>query len=153
MKILAAFIILAIASCSSRKEVSESLLENLENVYYQKWVAGVQGGGSEIHFHVIFKEPLNKEQLLEKVQFETYEAIFEKISETKYLAKINTDQNDLNLDEDPVKEYGNKAPEESLKINEANLYFRIKGKEVIKNLQNVKEKPMIAFPSMNKQKN
>ncbi len=153
MKILLALITITIVSCSSSKEVSPNLSDNIESVYYQKWIAGVQGGGSGINFHVNLNSPLEENVKLEKVQFDTYEVAFEKISETEYIAKINTHQNDLILDENPKKEYGNEAPKVNLKPNEANLIFSINGKEVIHNLQNVKEKPMISYPTMNKQKN
>lgn len=153
MKILLAFILFIIVSCSSSKEVSTNLSENIESVYYQKWIAGVQGGGSGINFHVVFKNPLDKEQLLRKVQFQNYESTFEKISETEFLAKIKTHQNDLILDENPEKEYGNEATKINIRPNEANLIFRINGKEVIKNIKKVKEKPMIAYPSMERPKN
>ena len=148
MKLAITLFLLGIFSCSSLKEVPQDLSENIETVFYQKWVAGIQGGGSGINFHVIFKEPLDEEYTLDSVIFQTKNGIFEKISETEYLAKIDTHQNDLILDENPQKEYGNKAPEVKLKFGEANLYFKIKGKETIKNFQNVKEKPMLAYPSV-----
>lgn len=153
MKILLALITFTIVSCSSSKEVSANLSENIESIYYQKWIAGVQGGGSGINFHVNLNLPLEENIKLEKVQFDVYEVAFEKISETEYVAKMNTHQNDLILDENPQKEYGNEAPKVSLKSNEANLIFSINGKEVIKNIQKVKEKPMIAYPSMERPKN
>lgn len=153
MKILVALILFSLVSCSSSKEVSANLSENIESIYYQKWIAGVQGGGSGINFHVNLNLPLEENIKLEKVQFDVYEVVFEKISETEYVAKINTHQNDLILDENPKKEYGNEAPKVSLKSNEANLIFSINGKEVNKNIQNVKEKPMIAYPSMERPKN
>ena len=44
-------------------------------------------------------KPLYDDIELEKVSFQSYEGAFEKISETEYVAKINTHQNDLILDE------------------------------------------------------
>lgn len=157
MKILTALIVFAIASCSSSKVVKENIdFYEIDNAYYQKWVAGVQGGGSGINLHIIFKKPLNDDFELEKVSFQSYEGAFEKISETEYVAKINTHQNDLILDKNPIKEYGNKAStQDVLKTDEALLYFIIKskGKSLVGLAKNVKEKPMIAYPIMNKPKN
>ena len=156
MKILLTLITFTIVSCSSSKEVSANLSENIESIYYQKWIAGVQGGGSGINFHVNLNLPLEENIKLEKVQFDTYEGVFEKNSETEYVAIINTHQNDLILDENPKKEYGNEAPtEDVLKPDEALLYFRIKskGKYLVGLAKNVKEKPMIAYPSMERPKN
>jgi len=153
MKILVAIVLIGLLSCSSSKEVQQDISENINSVYYQKWVAGIQGGGRGINFYVNLKTPLSEGNTLDKVQFETYEAIFEKESEVRYVARIKIQQDDLILDENPQKEYGNKAPEVKLKPNEANLYFTIKGKQRVKNLQNVKEKQMLAYPSTNKEKN
>ena len=156
MKILVLLSLFGFFSCSSSKEIPEEISENIENIYFQRWVAGIQGGGSGINFHIVFKKPLDDNFELEKVSFQTYEGVFEKISETEYVAKFNTQQNDLTLDVNPEKEYGNKAPVENiLEPNEALLYFLIKsrGKYLVRSAKNVKEKSMIAYPSMNKQKN
>ncbi len=151
MKTIIAFILIGIVSCSSSKDKeNNSKFSEIEDVYYQKWIAGIRGGGSGINFHVSLKTPLEKDETLDKVQFETYETAFVKISDTSYVAyiKTNGNQNDLILDENPEKEYGNKAPEIKLKPNEANLFFTKNGKVFVKNLQNVKEKSMLAYPSV-----
>lgn len=151
MKVILAFILTALLSCSNSKELElQKASETIDSVYFQRWVAGIQGGGSGTNFHVNLKTPIEKDVTLEKVQFESYEASFVKISDTSYIAYIrtNSNQNDLILDENPEKEYGNKSPEINLKPNEANLFFTKNGKEFVKNLQNVKEKPMIAYPSV-----
>jgi len=162
MKVLFALMVFTMVSCSSSKEKSEyktnSTIEvsDIESAYYQKWVAGIEGGGSGINFHIVFKKPLDANFKLEKVNFQSYEGVFEKISETEYVAKFNTQQNDLTLDVNPEKEYGNKAPvEHILEPNEALLYFLIKsrGKYLARSVKNVKEKPMIAYPSMERPKN
>ncbi|MFT5755231.1 MAG: hypothetical protein ACI9FW_001991 [Flavobacterium sp.] len=153
MKLVITLLLFGIFSCSSSKEIPQDLSENIETVFYQKWVAGVKGGGSGINFHVVLKKPLVEEYKLEKVHFDSYEESFQKLSETEYIARIINHQNDLILDANPEKEYGNKAQEVKLKPGVAILYFKIKGKEIIKSFQNVKERPMIAFPSRNKEKN
>ena len=156
MKLIIALIFIGCISCSNSKDLElQKVSDTIDSVYFQKWTAGIKGGGSGINFHVNLKVPLENDEILEKVQFETYEATFVKKSETNYVAYIKTknNQNDLILDENPEKEYGNKAPIVKLKPNEANLFFRVNNKEIIKNLQNVKEKAMIPYPSMNKQKN
>ncbi|WP_339887222.1 hypothetical protein [uncultured Flavobacterium sp.] len=151
MKLIIALVLIGLVSCSNTKEFEiQKVSETIDSVYFQKWVAGIQGGGSGTNFHVNLKTPLEKDLILEKVQFESFEASFVKISETSYIAYIrtNSNQNDLILDENPEKEYGNKVSVENLKPNEANLFFTKNGKEFVKNLQNVKEKPMLAYPSV-----
>lgn len=153
MRYLALLILLSIFSCSFLKEGKTAGLQyEIDSVYYQKWIAGIQGGGSGIHFHVNFKKPLEGEVILEKVQFITYEAFFVKSSDTSYVAfiKTNLNQKDFILDENPEKEYGNEAPKSnSLKPDEALLYFYIpsRNKYVVRLAENVKEKPMLAYPS------
>lgn len=151
MKIIITFILIGIVSCSNSKDLElQKASDTIDAVYFQKWIAGVRGGGSGVNFYVNLKAPLQKDVILEKVQFESYEALFVKISDTSYVAYIKTDgnQNDMVLDSNPEKEYGNKAPIEKLKPNEANLFFTKNGEEFIKNIQNVKEKPMLAYPSV-----
>ncbi|NHN25718.1 hypothetical protein FIA58_008505 [Flavobacterium jejuense] len=164
-KIYIFFFSLSMLSCNCTKEVSNNENEIksnkssqkdflvVEEVYYQKWVAGIKGGGSGINFHVILKKPLKNGVILEKVQFESYEGQLIKQSETEYVANIKTNLNDLVLDEDPKKEYGNKAPLINLKPKEANLFYQVSGKVAIKNLENVQEKQMMAYPSMKLQNN
>lgn len=139
---------------SEKKEgTSQEFKLPIQEVYYQKWIAGVQGGGSGINFYVVLKAPLKKEIVLEKVQFESYEGLFIKQSDSVYIANIKTNLNDLVLDEDPKNEYGNKPPVAKLKSKEANLYYQVNRKEVIHNFKNVKEKEMLAYPSMKPQNN
>lgn len=154
MKILLVFISFTLVSCSASKEKEEAsdILE-IEEVYYQKWAAGVQEGGSGINFYLKLKKPLSNELVLEKLRFEAVEVPFKKENEIVYVAKITNPQNDLILDENPQKEYGNQIPIKRLKPNEAYLLFKMNSKVYAKHLQNVKEKPMIAYPSMNKPKN
>ena len=154
MRLVVVLFLLGLASCSTTKGKKEAsdLLE-IEEVYYQKWVSGVQEAGSGINFYLILKKPLSSELVLEKLRFEAVEVPFIKEKETVYVAKIINPKNDLILDENPQKEYGNQIPIKSLKPNEAYLLFKMNSKVYTKYLQNVKEKPMIAYPSMNKPKN
>jgi hypothetical protein len=153
MKTILAFFLMGSLSCSSSKEVTNNFLENIDTVFYQKWDAGVQGGGSGIDFHVTLKMPLSKEIVLENLRFGSVQVPFNKENETTYIAKIISQQKDLILDENSAKEYGNSLPIKSLKPNEAYLLFKMNSKIYSKHLENVKEKPMIAYPSMERPKN
>ena len=149
MKTILALLLLGIYSCSSSKEkLDTSELAEIEQVYYQKWVAGNENGGNGINFHVTFKKPLSSELVLENLRFGSVEVPFYKETETSYIAKIINSQNDLILNENPVKEYGNGLPIKSLQPNEAYLLFKMNSKTYSKHLENVKEKPMLAYPSV-----
>jgi hypothetical protein len=154
MRVLVVLFLLGLVSCATNKEKKGVIdLEEIKEVYYQKWVAGVQGGGSGIDFFVTLKQPLSAEIVLEKVQFENNEASFKKLAPTSYVARISTKMNDLILDENPKKEYGNTLNNNNLKQGEANLIFTKNAKVYSVHLKNVTEKPMLAYPSMEKPKN
>lgn len=154
MRVLVVMFLLGLVSCATNKEKNEVInLDEIKEVYYQKWIAGVQGGGSGIDFFVILKQPLSAEIVLEKLQFENIEVPFKKLSPTSYVARISTKENDLILDENPKKEYGNSLNNNNLKQGEANLIFTKNAKVHSTHLKNVTEKPMLAYPSMEKPKN
>jgi hypothetical protein len=155
-KIITLFFSLSFFSCGTCKEAIQStekiqLQEEIQEVYFQGWVAGVRGGGAGIGFYVNFKNPLKDNITLEKVHFRTYEASFNKVNDTNYIANINTGQNQrdeilVETDEKVKKEV--KASNINLKGNQAILFFKKDGKLYSKTIEDVKEKEMIAYPSM-----
>ncbi|VXB32239.1 conserved hypothetical protein [Flavobacterium sp. 9AF] len=158
---------ISIISCNSTKERvahqekvvviqennSQDTLLPIKELYYQKWVAGIKGGGSGIDFYIELKEALNKDIFLENVRYDVYDAIIEKISETSYVAHMRTPLNDMILDENPQKEYGNQAPATKLKTNEAIITFTVNNKRIVQKFENVKEKELLAYPSMKPKNN
>ena len=154
MKLISGLFLIALFSCASSKSNDKKLhLTEIKEAYYQKWVAGLEGGGSGINFYVILEKTLDNEITLISVQFHGQKALFEKTSETEYVAKMHSGQKDLIIDENPEKEYGNQSAIINLKSNEAILTFHKNGETFTKKVENVKEKPIIAFPSRNKEKN
>jgi hypothetical protein len=152
-KIMVLVTLIAFFSCKPAKETIQ--IKTIKEVSFEQWIAGVQGGGSGINFMVELNVPLADGVTLQKVQFQTYEAVFEKISDLKYITYIRTKINQLKLYEESNKEYGNEAPLPNfgLQSNQARLFF-IENKKIIQIVvDNVKEKPLLAYPSMNKPKN
>lgn len=141
----------------NRKENKITQEENipLEEIYYQKWVAGIQGGGAGITVYLNLKKPLDKAITFTKLQLKVYETTtIEKIDDLHYVARINTHTNDLKLEEDPKKEYGNEIPPKSdvnLKEGQVKIFFTKSGKSVFQLVEGVKEKEMLAYPSMRPQ--
>jgi len=152
-KILILLVSVIFASCNCTKETVAK--ETIKEVSYEQWVAGIQGGGSGINFMVELNKPLEEGVILEKVQFKTYEAVFEKNSDLLYVTYIRTKVNQLKLYEEGSKEYGNEPPlpDFGLKPNQARLFFNENGKTKEVLIDNVVEKPLLAYPSMNKPKN
>ncbi|MCU0349925.1 MAG: hypothetical protein MUF43_03735 [Flavobacterium sp.] len=153
MKKLALVLVsMIIISCNCTKKSVAN--ETIKEVSFEQWVAGVQGGGSGINFMVELNKPLEEGTTLEKVQFKTYEAVFEVKSELLYVTYIRTKVNQLQLYDDAKKEYGNEAPlpDFGLKTNQARLFFNENGKTKEVLIDNVIEKPLLAYPSMNQSK-
>jgi hypothetical protein len=142
-----------IISCNCTKKSVAN--ETIREVSFEQWVAGIQGGGSGINFMVELNRPLEEGITLEKVQFKTYEAVFEKNSDLLYVTYIRTKVNQLKLYEEGSKEFGNEPPlpDFGLKPDQARLFFKENGKTKEVLIDNVIEKPLLAYPSMNKPKN
>lgn len=131
-------------SCESQKKISESVTQSLAETYFEGWVSGVRGGGAGINFHVVFKTPLATETQLEKVVFKGKEAVFQTQDGLHYTAYIITKSGGKNMpDQEPVNE---PLPESTKAV----LYFKQNGKTKVHTIKNVKEKEMLAYPSMNK---
>ena len=61
MKVIIAFIVIGLISCSNSKELEiQKVSETIDSVYFQKWIAGIQGGGSGINFHCKSKSTFRK---------------------------------------------------------------------------------------------
>lgn len=140
--------------CSSKKEITTKSASDIEAVYFQKWVGGQELTGSGTNFHLKLKNPLEQDVSLVKVYFQNQEAIFEKENETTFIARFYSKppNQDLILDGDSTKEYGNKAPEITkpkfnLLPTEAILEFQNKNKTEQLKIINIKEKELIAYPS------
>ncbi|KIX21211.1 hypothetical protein SY27_10670 [Flavobacterium sp. 316] len=158
MRILINLFLISFLSCSSGKETTQDNDSiKIQEIYYQKWVAGIQGGGSGINVHLTLEEGLNEEITLDKLQIKDVETTtIQKTDDLHYVASLKTKLNQLTLDENPINEYGNEVPQEKeirLKEGQVKLFFTIGTKQFYKIIENVKEKPMIAYPSMNKSKN
>jgi len=154
MKVIFSCIIFAFFSCSSQKEISTQLPYEIESVYFQKWIGGQEQSGSGVNFHLTFKNALPQNTTLEKLYFQNKEGIFERESNVKYVGLIySKPQNqDLILDGESQKEYGNKAPEITqpkfeLQPNEAILEFRMGTEVRYYKIVDLKEKELLAYPS------
>ncbi|WP_223032287.1 hypothetical protein [Hanstruepera marina] len=156
------FTIIMLYNCKSAKETSntntivfeEKPSFELDKVYFQKWVAGVQGGGSGIHMYVLVKT--NKTHVeFDNVYFRGLKAklILGKIG---YLANFKTPLNqkkDIIMDADSKQEYGNKLPENdnhfpfTLQDNECVIQYTENGNVKFYKVEEVVEKKAEYYPS------
>jgi hypothetical protein len=151
------FFIIAISLtfCAMKQELQTEFPQKIKSVYFHKWTGGQEGTGSGTHFFIEFKKPLSGDIKLEKIYFQNQESRIEKVTKNRFVAHFyrkNKNQ-DLILDSDSLKEYGNKAPviEKSkfdLKANEAIIQYKKNNKTLFFKIINPKEKPMIAHPSI-----
>jgi hypothetical protein len=137
------FLILVI-SCSSQDKMIKKLVKD---VSYETWVAGVRGGGSGINFYVNLKTELSEEIELKKVIFRGHEVPFEKQDALHFIARIKTEGNQQKSDGDESQIYTSPKNALTLAKNEAILIFLKNGKEIRKTIKEVKEKPMLQYPS------
>jgi uncharacterized protein (DUF2267 family) len=162
------FFLLVISSCSSRKEPNNGELTNqiqntfpqeIKSIYVQKWIGGQELTGSGTNFYIEFQKPLSKEIQLQKIYFQNQEAILESESEAGFVAHFyQKPKKDIVLDVDPTKEFGNEPPEIikpkfSLQPNQAIIEYKINNKTLLFKISNIKEKELIAYPSMGRPKN
>ena len=155
-KLFTFFLSIVLLSCGSSKTDIQKLEDQtqIKEVYSQAWVAGVRGGGAGINVFVNLNSPFEEDLVLEKIQFKTYEASFEKTNELSYVARIDTSQNKLktiNIEvTDAEEETVVSKPKINLKEKQAILFFSKEGKMYSKIIENVEEREMIAYPSMRK---
>lgn len=158
--IVLSMILFGCTNCGGSKANSEnkSLEKNppftISNAYFQKWVAGVEDGGSGINLYFAVED--NKEAVkISRVYFRNQ--IFDvnglAVKGNNYTARFNTEKrNDVVMDSDPIKEAQNTPPDPfpfSLTENEAVISYEINGDMCFYKISNIEEKPMLAYPGSN----
>jgi len=142
--ILILFVSATLISCNSTETIAQ---ENNLSASYETWVAGVRGGGSGVNFYVNLKTELSEEIELKKVIFRGHEVPFEKQDALHFIARIKTEGNQQKSDGDESQIYTSPKNALTLAENEAILIFFKNGKEIRKTIKEVKEKPMLQYPS------
>lgn len=142
--ILILFVSATLISCNSTETIAQ---ENNLSASYETWVAGVRGGGSGVNFYVNLKTELSEEIELKKVIFRGYEVPFEKQDALHFIARIKTEGNQQKSDGDESQIYTSPKNALTLAENEAILIFLKNGKEIRQTIKEVKEKPMLQYPS------
>lgn len=141
MKIIALFAIafLNLISCSSNK-VHQETKHYFEKITYQNWVGGVKGtGGGTIINIKLFKSIPENTQLI-KIQFQNREGNITKLNDLSYQASIKTFDNESETIPTPTIKI-------NLKPNQAKVFLKINSKESTIIIEDVKELPMLAYPS------
>ncbi|MFV8341606.1 hypothetical protein [Flavobacterium sp. XS2P39] len=131
-----------------KQEFQTEFPQEITSVYFYKWSDRQEETVSGIDFFIEFKKVLPKNIKLVKIHFRNQVSSIEEVSKNRFLAHFyqKNKQQDLILDSDSLKEYGNKAPiivkpEFDLKPNEALLEYMENDKTKFFKIINPEEKP------------
>jgi hypothetical protein len=121
----------------------------IQDMYFQNWVGGQERTGGGTNFVIQFKSALPDDIKLKSVFFRGKSADFETKPNNQFVAYYTyKPKNDLILDEDATKEYGNQAPDLSQSNSVSAEVFFIKNEKTYSyKVETVKEKEMLAYPS------
>ena len=126
-------------SCSSEK-INQEAKQYIEKVTYQNWVGGVKGAGGGTILNITLLKSLPSNIELIKIQFQAREGNVTKIDDLSYQSSIRRFENMDETVHMPTIKTG-------LKDNQAKIFFKIDGKENFLIIDDVKEIPMIMYPS------
>ena len=126
-------------SCSSEK-VSQEAKQYIEKITYQNWVGGVKGAGGGTILNITLLKGLPSNMELVKIQFQDREGLITKVDELSYQASIRRFDNKKETVPTPTIQT-------NLKPNQAKVFFRINEKENFVIIDEVKELPMLMYPS------
>lgn len=138
------FILIVVAflnmnSCSSEK-VNQEGKQYIEKITYQNWVGGVQGAGGGTILNITLLKSLPSNIELKKIQFQDREGTISKVDDVLYQSSIKRFDNKDETVHTPTINTG-------LKSNQAKLFFTKDGVSQFIIIDDVKELPMLAYPS------
>ena len=148
-------IMTSFSQCSSSQKLQEKAPATFGDVYFQRWNAGIQGGGSGIN---LFIPVTDNNVVLDSVYFRGKSAKLEtKTTDTSlYIGRFKTEFNqpkDIVMSSNPLDEYNNPLP-----IQKEKIPFILKGSECVVSykdgqttkyfkIENIIEKEAINYPS------
>jgi hypothetical protein len=131
------------------KMSKSDLPAEIQEIYFQNWVGGQERTGGGTNFIIHFKNALPTDVKLKNVLFRGKSADFETKPNNLYVAYYRyIPKNDMILEDDAAKEYGNQAPDLSqTNSNSAEIFFIKNEKTYSYTVKEVSEKEMLAYPS------
>ena len=143
-KIIILLVIYTCCSCVPKTSIMAENGSNIEQAYYEKWVAGVRGGGKGMNFYLDLKSAFPKNTQLKKLIFRGYEVDFIKQDELHYKASIIT--TDISEENPNQTVLASPQVKSKLKDNEAFFLFEMDGRSAQQKYINVIEKAMLLYP-------
>ncbi len=151
-------VLFSLSSCAGGKDSMYSLEQEAPftfgNMYFQKWVAGVQNGGSGTNVYVEIESYSDEVELKDIYFRNATQSLKAKPNQPdNYIGYFNDQTNrDITMDGDATKEAKNKLPEPfpfKLSQDEAVLSYTHKGELKFLKIGPLEEKPLLAYPSAN----
>lgn len=139
--------------CSSAQRLEEQAPFIIEELYTQKWIAGIQSGGSGTDLYLKLKD-LKEDIDLDSVYFRSKVAKLETTSDQNLFVGRFTSMSkqDIVLSNEPKAEFGNEAPKLlnktpfQLKASECVISYRQNSTTRYFKVGGIKEKPTLSYP-------
>lgn len=142
-KMIFLLVLLSVFSCASKHNIQTEFPEKIKATYFQQWIGGQELTGRGIYFYIQLEKPLSSTIQLEKVYFRGNDAVLNKENETSFKANFfQKNQND--------RASMAKNNQYNLTENQAILTYKINNKTFTYRLENLKERELIAYPSVGK---
>lgn len=106
------FMAYGLAQCKSGYQFEENRAMEIGQVYYQPWVAGVQGGGSGINLYIPITD-LRNHVNLDSVYYRGKKSKLELVNDNLAIGRFISDSDfkkDIVMSNEPNAEYGNSVP-------------------------------------------
>lgn len=158
--VLLLLVLITIVQCGSAQKLQINTSFKLGQVYYQHWIAGVQGGGSGINLYIPIISNVNKVEF-DSVYFRNKVVKLEFPNENLAIGRFKTSSNqkkDFIMSSEPYAEYGNQVPNLNKNIpfkvedNQCIISYKDKGKIKYFKVDSIIKKELQAYPSVPKNK-
>ena len=135
--------IIVLTWASSENNIQTQFPEKIAATFFQQWIGGQELTGRGIYFYIQFEKSLDANIQVEKVYFRGNEAVLNKENQTLFKA---------NFKENNQIENASKTKKSIFQLNEnqAILTYKMHNKTCYYKLENLKEKELIAYPSVGK---
>lgn len=150
MKIVYLFFLTLLSAQNCANQLQEKFPVPIAEAYYQRWVAGVRGGGSGTNVYIRFEKTLPQEIVVTQLYFSNSVAKANKLSDSEYnfnfVGTANFDRGNELPSDAPTKTTST-APPFTIEANEAILEYTQKGQKKYFKMTSINEKEMLAYPS------
>ena len=145
------FVLLSASKCSEERKLTKNLPSQIEQVYYQKWVGGVEGAGTGTNVFVVVND---ENFVLDSLYYKNEQQKLIKGNNLTWSANFRDKPlKDITMSGNSKDEYGNQLPSVTKQIpfelekNECIVSYFKKNERIYVKITNMINKGTIAFPS------